>query len=185
MALHTNPLKHVRVAAPCRADWNRMTGNAQVRFCDSCSQNVYNLSSMTRREAEALIRNTEGRLCVRFYRRADGSIMTRNCPVGLRALKRRVSKIANAAASAVFTFLAGLALGTGFQRTPAPTFPQVEGEMINDANEDELPTPAYTPAIMGESAVYTNDENGEWIDGKMELEPVVGKMAPIKPRDGR
>lgn len=184
MALHTNPLKHVRVAAPCRADWNRMTGNAQVRFCDSCSQNVYNLSSMTRREAEALIRNTEGRLCIRFYRRADGSIMTRNCPVGLRALKRRVSKIANAAASAVFTFLAGLALGTGFQRTPSTSFEHLQGQWDAEMVKPEIP-PDSRRFTMGDVSVLPPDERGVWTNGEAYIEPVVGKMAPIKPRDRR
>jgi hypothetical protein len=55
---------------------------------------------MTRREAEALLRETEGRLCARLYRRADGTILTENCPVGLRAIGRRISRMAGAAMSA-------------------------------------------------------------------------------------
>jgi hypothetical protein len=58
--------------------------------------NVYNLSGMTRFEAESLIAQNEGRLCVRFYRRRDGSIITKDCPVGLRAIQRRVSYLAKA-----------------------------------------------------------------------------------------
>lgn len=108
MSMHTNPLDYVKVAAPCSADWERMTGTEQVRFCDQCKLHVYNLSGMKKREAESLISNTEGRLCVRFYRRADGTILTDNCPVGLRALKRRLSRIATATVSAVFSFLAGV-----------------------------------------------------------------------------
>jgi hypothetical protein len=34
---------------------------------------------MTRAEAEALVAEKEGRLCVRFYRRPDGTMLTRNC----------------------------------------------------------------------------------------------------------
>jgi len=45
---------------------------------------------MSRNEAETLITKAEGRLCVRYYRRADGSILTQNCPVGLKVIKRRV-----------------------------------------------------------------------------------------------
>src|SRR5262249_37545981 len=62
----------------------------RVRFCSLCNLNVYNLSGMSRNEAETLITKTEGRLCVRYYRRADGSILTQNCPVGLKVIKRRV-----------------------------------------------------------------------------------------------
>jgi len=65
---------------------------------------------MNRQEAEALITKTEGRLCVRFYRRADGSILTRNCPVGLRAIKRRVAWAAQVVLGMVLSFVSGLGL---------------------------------------------------------------------------
>lgn len=103
-----SPLDHVRIAAPCKADWQQMIGTDRVRFCGQCNLNVYNLSSMTKTGAESLIAQTEGRLCVRFYRRTDGSILTRNCPVGLRAIRRRLSYLAKAAAAAVLSFFAGL-----------------------------------------------------------------------------
>src|SRR4030095_5967999 len=104
MAFFSNPLDHVSVAAPCPADWDEMSGNDRVRFCGQCNLNVYNLSAMTKSEAEAFISNNEGRLCVRFYRRTDGSILTRNCPVGLRAIRRRLSRVAKAVSTAVLSF---------------------------------------------------------------------------------
>src|ERR1044072_7537220 len=91
MISHHNPLDNVKVAAPCPANWEEMIGSEEVRFCRHCSLNVYNLSGMSKQEAESLIASTEGRLCVRFYRRADGTILTDNCPVGLRAIRRRQS----------------------------------------------------------------------------------------------
>jgi hypothetical protein len=94
-------LDRVSIAAPCPADWNQMPGTDQVRHCGQCNKNVYNLSAMTRREAEALLREQEGQLCARLYRRADGTILTENCPAGLRAIGRRVSRVAGAAMSAV------------------------------------------------------------------------------------
>ena len=114
MAKYTSPLDYVRVAAPCSADWDAMIGDDRARFCGQCRLNVYNLSGMTRREAEALIAGAEGRLCVRFYRRADGTILTENCPVGLRAIKRRLSRVASAVFSTVLGFLSGLGLYTAF-----------------------------------------------------------------------
>ena len=108
MARFTSPLDRVRVAAPCNADWERMTGDERTRFCAQCELNVYNLSGMTRREAEALLTRAEGRLCVRFYRRSDGTILTRQCPVGLRALKARAGRAARAFLSAVLGFFGGL-----------------------------------------------------------------------------
>ena len=106
MARFNNPLASVHVAAPCQADWNQMMGDERVRFCGECSLNVFNLSAMTRSEAEALIARSEGRLCVKFYRRRDGSIITQDCPVGLRAIRRRVSYLAKAIGSAVLSFMA-------------------------------------------------------------------------------
>jgi hypothetical protein len=84
-----------------------MFGNDRKRFCGDCKLNVYNLSDMTRDEAERLILNSEGRLCVRFFRRADGTILTKNCPVGWAAVKQRASRVA----TAVFSVIAGLFTG--------------------------------------------------------------------------
>jgi hypothetical protein len=114
MTRFRNPLDHVQVAAPCPADWDQMIGSERVRFCGQCSLNVYNLSSMTRAEAEHLIARTEGRLCVRFYRRRDGSIITKDCPVGLRAIGRRVSYIAKAVVSMVLGLFAGFGVHEAF-----------------------------------------------------------------------
>jgi hypothetical protein len=104
----SNPLDNIRIASPCNADWDQMIGNDRARFCGQCNLNVYNLSSMMKVEAELLIGRTEGRLCVRYFRRADGSVMTQDCPVGLRAIRRRMSYVARAVSSAVLSFFAGL-----------------------------------------------------------------------------
>ena len=66
-----------------------MYGDDRKRFCGDCKLNVYNLSGMSREEAEALIMNAEGRLCVRFYKRRDGSVITGDCPVGWARVKQR------------------------------------------------------------------------------------------------
>src|SRR5205823_409553 len=108
MRRFSSPLANVSVATPCPADWDNMIGGERVRFCSQCQLNVYNLSAMSKFEAESLIARTEGRLCVRFYRRRDGSILTDNCPIGLRALKRRALRIKTAVAASVLGFLAGI-----------------------------------------------------------------------------
>lgn len=81
----------MRVATPCSADWSAMAGDDRVRSCGACQQMVYNLSNMTRAEAEALIVEREGKLCVRYFRRADGTILFANCSVGVwRRRHRRI-----------------------------------------------------------------------------------------------
>ena len=54
-------LDNLRIAAPCSASWDRMLGDDRVRHCGDCNKNVYNLSGMTRDEAEALIAGEERR----------------------------------------------------------------------------------------------------------------------------
>src|SRR5436190_1125231 len=85
-------LQNVRVASPCRASWDEMTPIDQdrVRFCSGCQKRVYNLSALCQAEAEGLLRAHEGHLCVRYYRRHDGTILTTDCPVGLRAARQLV-----------------------------------------------------------------------------------------------
>ncbi|HXO37362.1 MAG TPA: hypothetical protein VN872_01925 [Candidatus Acidoferrum sp.] len=56
---------------------------------------------MSTREAEALVSHREGRLCVRFYRRKDGTMLTQNCPVGWKIVVQRASRVAGIAFSAV------------------------------------------------------------------------------------
>jgi hypothetical protein len=112
MSKLTSPLDHVKIAAPCPADWDQMFSfeDERVRFCSQCNLNVYNLSGMNRQEAEALITKTEGRLCVRFYRKADGSVLTQNCPVGLKAIKRRVAWVARVVLGMVLSVVSGFGL---------------------------------------------------------------------------
>jgi hypothetical protein len=74
-----------------------MQGDERVRYCAVCSLNVYNFAEMTRDEVRELLARNEGRVCVRLYRRADGTVLTRDCPTGLRELRRRASRAAAAA----------------------------------------------------------------------------------------
>jgi hypothetical protein len=134
----TSPLDHIKIAAPCSADWDQMFSfeDKRVRFCSQCNLNVYNLSEMSRQEAEALINKTEGRLCVRFYRRADGSILTQNCPVGLRAIKRRVAWVAQVVLGMALSFASGFALYFFHMgRKPFPT-------LDNNRSTFKIPLPS-------------------------------------------
>jgi hypothetical protein len=161
MAKYRNPLDQVTVAAPCSADWDEMRGDDRARFCGQCRLNVYNLSGMTKREAEALIAGAEGRLCVRFYRRADGTILTENCPVGLRALKRRLSRITRATLSAVLSFLAGLGLYTALEERK-PAFVMGTRAQTGVMIRSDIPPgePASGRFTQGEAVVNTPPRRG-------------------------
>lgn len=154
---YKSPLDHVTVAAPCHVGWENMVGDERVRFCGQCSLNVYNLSGMTKSEAERLVVQAEGRLCVRFYRRADGTILTKNCPVGLRALKKRAAKVATASVSAALSFFTGILAATGLREQPIVQ----PVKIIETVEADEISGVMDTPTVRGPIAV--------------------GLMAPIRP----
>lgn len=177
MARFTDPLLRVRIAAPCRADWERMHGNERVRFCGQCSMNVYNLSNMSEKDAEALITSAEGRLCVRYYHRSDGTILTNNCPVGLQALKRRVSGISRAVVSSVLSFFAGVAVLTGLQtaQNSLNAATEVDLNLIAPVPLEEVPPPSSNQVMAMGTLASGGDERlyqGEVIVGRAVYKPV-------------
>jgi hypothetical protein len=62
---------------------------------------------MTKDEAENFILRSEGRLCLRICQRRDGTVITRDCPVGWARVKRRISRAYSAALAIAGGFLAG------------------------------------------------------------------------------
>ena len=79
-----------KIASPCSERWDTMLGDGAVRACSRCEKKVFDLSLMTLGHAEALIaQNTAGDLCVRLYRRADGTMLFSDCVVGARGVVKR------------------------------------------------------------------------------------------------
>ena len=178
MTRFSHPLDQVRVAAPCATDWERMTGSARVRFCATCNLNVYNLSAMTRADAERLVMSTEGRLCVRFYRRADGTILTQNCPTGLAALKRRVARVVSGVLTAVLSFCAGVGFYSSVGVSEEPIPPMMETMPQEDTAAPQPPLPFNGPVgiVTGRLAIVAP---GRWEGGQRVL-PKVGQV--VRPR---
>jgi len=147
------PLDTISVASPCNVSWDAMTGDERTRFCLQCQKHVYNLSELSRSAAEALVQQTEGRLCVRFYRRKDGTVMTSDCPVGLRAVRRRVALIAGAVVGVFFMVLGGgLALLAGARNSEVGSRRLRDIEPFRTVMEwiDPTPPPAF---LMGDICV--------------------------------
>lgn len=172
-------LEGVHVASPCSAKWDEMIGDERVRHCLDCQKNVYNLSAMGREEAERLLQERAGKeLCVRFYRRADGTILTDDCPVGVK--RRRRKKVALAVAGAGAMALAGVST---FSATIAP----LRGEVLMGtvAIEEPLPSellpPLTPPGAEGQAADDLAPElqepvMGEWTP--QPPQPVMGEWTP-------
>jgi hypothetical protein len=97
----------LEVASPCPVRWSDMHGDDRARFCRQCQLPVYNLTDMTRPEAESFLSGRVKRTCVRFYRRADGTILTQDCPQGM-ALARRGLALAVTSLAIILGLLAGM-----------------------------------------------------------------------------
>lgn len=149
MKRNSSVLNNLRVASPCSQDWETMRGDDRKRFCHECKLNVYNISEMTRNEAERFLQNSEGRLCVRYFQRADGTILTKDCPVGWQAVKKRASRLTAAAFAFLTSFTGGLFAPQFFQsRSAAPTMGAVA---VVSPQEPEM--------LMGDISVNTPENN--------------------------
>jgi hypothetical protein len=171
-----NPLNSINVASPCSADWNEMYGDERKRFCGDCKLNVYNLSGMTRDEAEALVMNAEGRLCVRFYRRADGSVITQDCPVGWAKFKQRTRLYVTAAASLLIALFTGVLFVSLLSRQKTV--------VVGDLIPYPTPTPQHTMGVMGN--INTEVQGRMAVPESKRLQKVGEKdgLAQIRRRDG-
>lgn len=142
-----NSLDEIRIASPCDAAWNDMRpvtdeDGARARFCGSCEKNVYDLSAMTRVDAMSLIERHEGRCCVRFYQRDDGTVLTEDCPVGVRALLKRAERRAlMAAAAGVGLVAAFVAFVIGGNNRATCTLTEVETRIEERIENIPLPPP--------------------------------------------
>lgn len=107
-------LEDLRIASPCHERWSDMIGDDVVRHCARCDKHVYDLSSLPRAEAERVVREREGTLCVRFFRRTDGTVLTADCPEGAqRRRRRRLAIVASGIAGVgIAAAAAGLAAAT-------------------------------------------------------------------------
>ena len=177
------PLEQIRVASPCHADWDEMTGTAQARFCQSCRKNVYNLSEMTRAQAEVLISEKEGHLCVRFYTRADGTVLTQDCPVGLRAVRVKLARKLSYAAALLLSCGAGLLRWTGTAQAVTVVKPHVTSV--------KPPKPASPGATMGSPPAFLPTHTmgkpappPKPTPGRTIRKPAVPRIKPVDPTVG-
>jgi len=161
-AANSIALESVSVASPCHADWDAMRGDERARFCPSCAKNVYNLSAMTTVEAQSLIAEKEGKLCIRFFQREDGTMLTADCPLGAAAWKQKSPAFALWAS--VMSLVVLLVAATSPALLPsASAQPETKSEMAPTSTatpqQTATPTPSTTaipvstvettPAMMG------------------------------------
>jgi hypothetical protein len=69
-------LEQIDIPHPCPTGEREMAGDGATRFCPHCQKNVYDLSAMTRDDAERLVCQKAGNLCVLFSQTRDGKLVT-------------------------------------------------------------------------------------------------------------
>ena len=142
--MKTDNLDRLRVASPCPTSWEQMSGNERVRYCELCNLNVYNIAALTRKQAVALISETEGRFCGRIYRRSDGTVITKDCPVGLRAIRRRVTRTAGA----VFATLVALTSSAFGQKPSKKDQPSCKQPVAISRKHSDTAPAAFTGTVI-------------------------------------
>lgn len=141
-----------------------MRGGDRSRHCSQCDRAVYNISGLTSAEVSDLIRNRQDRVCVRLHRRADGTVITRDCPKGLRDYRIRVAKFAGS----VFAAIIGLFSVNFGQRQPVGDSQGIRSETsINVARIEGTVTDA-TGAVIPEATVIVTTANGKTISCKTD-----------------
>ena len=175
-------LDNIRVATPCRADWAQMTGDDRVRHCDDCSRDVFNLSGMTRDEAEALILEKAGQLCVRYVQRADGTILLKDdCEVGVVRRRRNRRRAAVFAGAAAMLAGVGAALSGRTASPPEPEQVEIDPSTIRMGKYDGVVLPPVTPPPSPEAM----EPPPRHTLGALAIEPLKSKLPGKAGRAGK
>jgi hypothetical protein len=111
-------LDYIQSPLPCSKEWDEMVGDENVRFCEGCRKNVYNLSAMPRREAGKFVARNSGKVCVRYVRLTDGKVQTADTK--LYKITRRASQLAAGMFGATLTLSAIANAQTPEKPKPAP-----------------------------------------------------------------
>ena len=158
-------LSNLQIASPCPADWNKMVGDERVRHCAECNLNVYNLSAMTERQVQELIAGSRGnRLCARLYRRADGTVLTQDCPWSFRVLTRKISRLATTVLAAIMGVTVAMA-----RNKPRPATCECSQTQQKDSGIKLL-------VVDPQGAVIPKAEIT--VEGKSIKEPIAGMTGP-------
>jgi len=172
-----SPLDNINVASPCPADWNEMYGDDRKRFCSDCKLTVYNLSGMTRQEAENLVTNAEGRLCVRFFRRTDGTVITRDCPVGWARVKQRARLAVTAVFSMLMALVSGVIVVSFFSKQKA-TVGEMRVPFATPTPQPLMGAVAVTPNVNSNTAPH---RNANAVQGNIAVDaPKAGQSQPSR-----
>lgn len=137
----------IEIKSPCSESWEAMSGNAQMRFCSHCEKSVNNLSEMTRKQAMRLVRDSNGRICVRY-----GKNPVNNQPI----FAEKLYQITRRAGIAAGVLGASLAFSTLTYAQGKPVLVVNDEPTISEVLKNTNKTESATGIIEG----TITDENG-------------------------
>ncbi len=124
-----SPLDNLTLSFPCPVSWDSMEGDERERLCKQCSKKVFNISDLTKKEAEELLSVNKGRkMCYTFFVRQDGTIKTDNCPRVLRPIRKSLKSLQRVC-SVALAFL--FSISSGFAKPDRDNASSKNGQPLN------------------------------------------------------
>ena len=157
-------VRPLRIASPCTMDWDLMSGNDRVRFCEHCQLSVHNIDLANGKQLKRLIARSGGRLCVSYRqpKPPDKSAIQK-----LHRIGRRASAIAAGAFSATLSITTAVGASANPRQASFPnevaTATHVTPEFFPDGSA-KLYGIVYDPngaVISGAAVTATNTNTGQ------------------------
>lgn len=121
-------LKEIKIASPCHVTLDKMEDRGKCFYCNDCKLNVYHFSNLNSAEIAILLNENNEKLCIGMFKREDGTVITKDCPLGLAdlGLVYRQGGFLKAA-----SFLILVVIGTGITAVMAEGYLRKETQEIS------------------------------------------------------
>jgi hypothetical protein len=159
-------LDSIRIAEPCTEAWSAMTGDERARHCGKCDKTVFDLSQLTRAEAEALLIEKGANMCGRYFQRTDGTIVLADCLV--RRKRRRVVT-ASVVAAAVLSGAAAVAMHDRDEEPAALGAVELPGDEI-EASLPQRETQTVLESFSKEEPWRFTEHEGSMLGGAISFD---------------
>jgi hypothetical protein len=125
------------ITKPCTADWDKMRGDDQRRFCEQCQKYVHNVSAMSQSERADFAQPSNERECVVYFQRTNGEVADLSF---LAALRRRFPFLRLACWSALVALLPVTLTGCMMGARPISVTAIQKAETITPSQDTQQPT---------------------------------------------
>jgi hypothetical protein len=109
---------YLSVPTPCQENWDNMNSTGDSKYCIRCKKNIIDFSAMSDIEVLAVIKNSRGELCGRFYNTQLNRLLTEPASKHSKLLP-----VAVASAIMAITFTEGTAQVRKLEQAAMAQFP--------------------------------------------------------------